>query len=126
MTGALRRSDRDPSCEDRLTDAGTIAAVVTRRDGGGLLVEEIAVSCRALGRGVEDAMLCAAVVRAMDALGVDAARFAFVDGPRNGPARSWLAGLTDGRLDGDVDRAALESRMQALDGLVTMTWEQDG
>ena len=54
-------------------------------------VEEICVSCRALGRGLEDSMLTQALLL----LAGDRApcRFTFDlhKGPRNGPARQWLA-----------------------------------
>ena len=46
---------------DRLSDSGVIAAVVGRCRDGVLQVEELSVSCRALGRRLEDGMLTRAL-----------------------------------------------------------------
>ena len=39
---------------DRLADSGSIGALFARRDGNALIVEELCISCRAMGRMLED------------------------------------------------------------------------
>lgn len=108
---------------DRLSDAGTIAAIFTRREGRALVVDEIAISCRALGRGAEDALICAAVVRACRELGVDVARFVVKEGPRNEPARNWVSAITPELAPGaTVPISDLAKRVAQMKDLITMTW----
>src|SRR5699024_1821602 len=53
-------ASRDDTCvaavslSDRLSDSGTIAALVAARENDKLLVNELCISCRALGRRIED------------------------------------------------------------------------
>lgn len=78
---------------DRLSDSGTIAVVVAERHGERLVVEELCISCRALGRRLEDAIVVAAL-RAMPVFaGCTEVAFRVALGERNGPALDWLAGL---------------------------------
>lgn len=78
---------------DRLSDSGVIAVLVAEKHGSDLRIEELCISCRAMGRHLEDTIVLAAL-RAMpvftDALTVT---FRVRHGPRNQPAREWLASL---------------------------------
>ena len=81
------------SLSDRLADSGVVAVVVARREGGSLLVEELSISCRAMGRRMEDATVLNAL-RAMPIFaGCEQLVFEVAEGPRNTPARDWLAAL---------------------------------
>ncbi|CAA9510071.1 MAG: HAD-superfamily phosphatase, subfamily IIIC [uncultured Sphingomonas sp.] len=81
---------------DRLSDSGIIAVMLTRRDGEALVVEEFCISCRALGRDLEDVMAAEAISCAAAELdGIRHLKFRPVVGPRNQPARDWLARFTD-------------------------------
>ncbi|MEW6132912.1 MAG: HAD-IIIC family phosphatase [Pseudomonadota bacterium] len=82
---------------DRFSDSGLIGALFARlEEENRLRVEELCVSCRALGRGIEDAMIIAALNAAIDAIEhatntrILEIGFAYDQGPRNEPARSWL------------------------------------
>ncbi len=78
---------------DRLADSGTVAVIVARREGQTLRVEDICISCRAMGRGLEDAIVLLAL-RGMAAFeGCTQLAFEVQETDRNGPARQWLAGL---------------------------------
>ena len=79
---------------DRLSDSGVVCALMCRKDGDRLVVDELAMSCRALGRGVETPLVLAALRRVNDELGTMTVVFPFVRGPRNEPARRWLTELT--------------------------------
>jgi FkbH-like protein len=85
---------------DRLSDSGLIGAVFTRLEGERLIVDEVDISCRALGRRLEPLMIMEAVRRAIGGKAVTALTFAFQPGPRNGPARAWLEHLAGPVPDG--------------------------
>ena len=77
---------------DRLSDSGTIAVLVAERHGARLVVEELCISCRALGRRLEDAIVVSAL-RAMPLFaGCAEVDFRVAVGERNAPALDWLAG----------------------------------
>jgi predicted enzyme involved in methoxymalonyl-ACP biosynthesis len=80
---------------DKLSDSGLIGMLIARREANGLVVTEATVSCRALGRQLEDLMLAEAVRGIMAELPAGEVRFEFRTGPRNGPGREWLARFTD-------------------------------
>lgn len=76
---------------DRLSDSGLIGLMVVRRDARNARVEELTISCRALGRGLEDLMIGAALEGALgDQVGLINLIFQHREGSRNQPARSWL------------------------------------
>ena len=98
---------------DRLADSGSVAALFGRREEGALIVDELCISCRALGRRLEDLMVAEAVRHAARRLGVNRIGFEYRRGPRNQPALSWLerflgVGATEdaGRLEAGLDRFA--------------------
>lgn len=93
------------SLSDRLSDSGVVGGVFGRFREGGLDVFEIVISCRALGRHLEDLMMSQALLAAIDARPVQTISFHYASGPRNGPAREWLS-RTSGQLlaeGGQVD-----------------------
>lgn len=87
---------------DRLTDSGVVAAMFGRIVDDEVFVEEWVISCRALGRELEDAMAASALSAATKQAKV--AWFHYRTGPRNAPAREWLARLAACALD-DEGRA---------------------
>ena len=100
-----RRLDDDPSSVvavrlgDRLSDSGIVAAVIGRHRGSALHIDELCVSCRALGRRIEDSMLTRAFVVIAGNRSPTSVVFALQRGPRNAPAREWLARYASARLD---------------------------
>ena len=102
------------SMSDRLSESGLIAVGLFSRaqqpgdghivDGSqnDLCMDELAVSCRALGRGVEDGMAKGMIRLASVALKTGPeVRIAYTEGPRNRPALSWLEKLIGRPLSGD-------------------------
>jgi FkbH-like protein len=84
---------------DRLSDSGLIGLVVLQRTAGSTIIEEMAISCRALGRGLEDLMIAAALEGALgEEVGRSNLIFQHREGPRNQPARSWLLRHSGGTL----------------------------
>jgi FkbH-like protein len=77
--------------EDRLTDSGVIAMAVLERQDRELVVHELCVSCRALGRRLEDLIVAQLVASGPLFDETTEVVFRFCDGPRNAPARTWLS-----------------------------------
>lgn len=92
---------------DRLSDSGVVAAIVGRRVDDRLEVDEVCVSCRALGRRMEDAMLSHALRLMGGADPPKSVCVAIAEGPRNGPAREWLRRHADGDVPFDGARVAI-------------------
>lgn len=79
------------SLSDRLSDSGVIGVIVASRDGATLRVEELCVSCRALGRRLEDTLLTEGLRRVAEGWKLSTVTFSVQCGPLNAPARQWLA-----------------------------------
>jgi FkbH-like protein len=83
------------SMRDRFCDSGIIGAIFARVGGDRLVIEEVSVSCRALGRNVESPMIVLALSQLIDRYGLRELSFLFRKGPRNLPAHMWLTSFTD-------------------------------
>ncbi len=98
---------------DRLSDSGVICIVAGRRLDDVLVVDELCVSCRALGRHLEDTLIGRAVALIVrDTLPADGRppariEFAWARGPRNAPALDWLARFASTALHGDAGAVAI-------------------
>ncbi|MFD8383026.1 SDR family NAD(P)-dependent oxidoreductase [Streptomyces sp. NPDC059679] len=86
------------AARDRFGDYGQIGLLAVRREGDRLDVLAWMLSCRALGRGVEERLLGWLADRA-DALGCATVRLTAERTPRNVPARRLLAALGGGEPD---------------------------
>jgi FkbH-like protein len=96
LVDRLERSDAcvaSVQLSDRLSDSGVVAVVVGHRQGDSLLIEELCISCRALGRKLEDTMVLEAIRRMPILAGCRTLAFQVDHGPRNHPALEWLARL---------------------------------
>src|SRR5580658_1237262 len=86
---------------DRFGSYGLVGLVLYRFEADSLIVTGLLLSCRALGRGVEHRMLAHAAE-----IGIRQGRprvvVEFVTGPRNQPAREFLAGLSGAAAGKDV------------------------
>jgi FkbH-like protein len=67
---------------DRFGDYGIVAVMHVRKSGDALLIEDLLISCRALGRLVEETLLAFARCEA-ERLGMKKLSARFVAGPRN-------------------------------------------
>ncbi|MEV6191898.1 SDR family NAD(P)-dependent oxidoreductase [Streptomyces sp. NPDC051920] len=83
------------AARDRFGDYGQIGLLAVRADGGQLDVLAWKLSCRALGRGVEERLLCWLADHA-DRLGCAKVRLTAERTDRNVPARRLLAALGGG------------------------------
>jgi len=77
--------------KDRLADSGMIGLAAGKLEGQTLVIVELAISCRALGRRLEDLMVSEAIRMMRTDLPAEHVVVAHRTGPRNTPARDWLA-----------------------------------
>lgn len=77
------------SLSDRLSDSGIIGVVILKRSKQGAVLEECFVSCRALGRGIDQAIVLGAVSVALNALELSQLTVNFSKGERNLPAEKF-------------------------------------
>lgn len=80
---------------DRLSDSGIIAVIIAERHGEQLVVVELCVSCRAMGRQLENTVILVALRNMPIFAGCREVAFRVQHGPRNNPALEWLAKLLD-------------------------------
>jgi len=71
----------------------------------------VCVSCRALGRGLEDSMVTKALILMAEDFDPDTIIFSVQRGPRNGPAREWLARYTGCALTADTQNVEMPFRL---------------
>jgi len=80
------------SVSDRLSDSGVIAAMALTRTAEVLTVDEMAISCRVLGRGLETVII--SEMLSLVSGGYTTVKFTATEGPRNSPALKWLENFT--------------------------------
>ena len=93
---------------DRLSDSGVVGALILDRDASGHVweIREFVLSCRILGRGMEDALFAALVEAATGEL-TPRVRLDPLTGPRNEPALRWAGTALAG--DGSVNWTSIRS-----------------
>ncbi|MEN6484279.1 MAG: HAD-IIIC family phosphatase [Syntrophobacteraceae bacterium] len=96
------------SLRDRLSDSGLICMMVVQRSGENLDIEELCVSCRALGRRLENIIIGEAVSLAQRKLGKGKVRCRWRTGPRNQPALKWLRQASGDPLESEEGISTLE------------------
>lgn len=94
--------------QDRLSDSGIVGLLSAKRTGQTLFVEDLAISCRALGRRLEELMITVAIRAILHLLPADHVEFVYRAGPRNSPALEWLS-----RFSGSEIASAGSIRVEA-------------
>jgi FkbH-like protein len=110
---------------DRLSDSGIIAVIFARYAGARIVVEEIAISCRALGRSLEDVIVTEALRMLARTGDIREIFVELRDGPRNQPARDWLGRYASGeRTDAGYTLSWDAARMAKVieDAPVSIDW----
>jgi FkbH-like protein len=96
------------SASDRFGDYGLVGVCFSRKEGDALYLDSLLVSCRALGRGIEEAFLCG-IARKASLAGVSRLYGHYLKGSRNEPMKIFLEknGFTvraDGAYEAVLDR----------------------
>lgn len=94
LTERHQSAQANVSCvqlKDRLSDSGIIAVIVAERHANDLVIEELCISCRALGRQLEDTIILWSIRNMPQLEGAETVSFRVTHGPRNQPAIQWLA-----------------------------------
>lgn len=78
---------------DRLSDSGVIALLVVSNDKGRLRIDELAMSCRVMGRGLESLLISQALRALPYWKDVREVCFEVRETERNLPARQWLGDI---------------------------------
>jgi FkbH-like protein len=120
---------------DRLSNSGLIGAVFLTVSDDVCQIDEVCISCRALGRGLEDLIVLGAIKAGLDSRRApEIIRFEYSKGPRNAPARDWLERLSGEPLRKDDGSASVTwqqcyrhfSELESLLGVRTVGMELDG
>jgi len=77
------------SLKDKLSDSGIIGVCTAFLDNGIVNIDEVFVSCRALGRGLDDIIVLGAISTACQKLHSNKIRVLFQKGERNVPAENF-------------------------------------
>lgn len=78
------------SLSDRLSDSGLIAVCIARAIDDYVRIEECFVSCRALGRGIDEIIVLGAISYAQQILNKSCVKVLFQRGERNLPADNFI------------------------------------
>lgn len=78
------------SLKDKLSDSGIICCMFFVKRDCYIEIEECFVSCRALGRGIDDNIVLYPIELAKKHFGIDFLKLNFVKGERNSPAESFV------------------------------------
>ena len=91
------------SLKDKLSDSGIIGIIVASKQDNSLKIDECVVSCRALGRNIEDYMLDGAFMYLSERL--NTSKNLIIDfkiGERNNPAKHWLEKYSETKISKDT------------------------
>lgn len=78
--------------KDQLSDSGMIGALFLQKESDTssfAILDELFISCRALGRGIETIIINEAILLGLQVLNVKKLRVNFLEGPRNKPAKNF-------------------------------------
>jgi len=78
------------SLKDKLSDSGIVGVCVANLSGRTVCIDELFVSCRALGRGLDDIIVLGAISVACEEFKCDTVKVAFKKGERNLPAEKFV------------------------------------
>lgn len=76
--------------KDKLSDSGIIGAAVMKKNANSGVLDECLLSCRSLGRGIEESIVFGMIKVSMDFLGVKNLHITFIKGEKNLPAERFV------------------------------------
>ena len=78
------------SMRDNLSDSGVIGVIVIHKDQDIAILDECFISCRALGRGLDDIIILGAIQKSLELLDLQKLKVNFISGERNLPAKKFV------------------------------------
>lgn len=120
------RMNRPDSCvasvqlSDRLSDSGIIAVIVADLLGSQLRVEELCISCRAMGRHLENDIVLYALRQMSIWKNCKSVEFRVRQGERNQPALNWLNRLLEVSLVSSSDARTYTLPTKVLESILPM------
>lgn len=85
--------------KDKLSDSGIIGILIAHKQGNTAIIDELTVSCRALGRNIENILIENLFNFANKQLATDNTCLQYKKGERNAPALSWLTNYSGQQLE---------------------------
>jgi FkbH-like protein len=99
---------------DRLSDSGLVVALHASLQDGRATIEDLCISCRALGRHIETSIVADALMKIAEKRRITSFIFKFKLGPRNEPAIRWLESFTGQPIDGEEGEVYVNQDMLHL------------
>lgn len=78
------------SLKDRLSDSGIVGVLVVKKEAETAFLEELFISCRSLGRGIDEIIIFKAIEICLKKLVCDKLKINFIRGERNEPAYNFV------------------------------------
>jgi FkbH-like protein len=76
--------------KDKFSDSGIILSAMIKIENHDACIEELVISCRVLGRGIEDYLINLIKRDLINIHKINSIVLDFKEGPRNDPARTWV------------------------------------
>ncbi len=107
---------------DRVADLGLVGVAVVTYDGTTAAIDSFLLSCRAIGRGVEDALLATVARHAAQAKGAERIVGTYAPTSKNAMVRDFYARHGFAPVDETPDRATWSTSTTTAPGLGVPTW----
>lgn len=89
------------SMSDKLSNSGIIGILIGHKENNICLIDELTVSCRALGRNIEDILISNLLYFACTKLSLSKISLKYKKGDRNAPALNWLSKFANQEIDSE-------------------------
>lgn len=99
---------------DRLSDSGLVVALHASLQDGRATIEDLCISCRALGRHIETSIVADALMKIAEKRRITSFIFKFKLGPRNEPAIRWLESFIGQPIHGEEGEVYVSQDMLHL------------
>jgi FkbH-like protein len=109
---------------DRIADLGLVGVGILRYDGEEAAIDSFLLSCRAIGRGVEDALLAVMVRHALERPGVRRVAGRYARTAKNAMVEEFYPRHGFAARERDADGAAWELTAQDAGALAVPAWIQ--
>lgn len=96
------------SMSDKLSDSGIIGILVAHKENNTAVIDELTVSCRALGRNIENLLITKLFKLANEKLSTSKICLKYKKGERNMPALNWLSKYCGEKIEKDEDNILID------------------